>query len=125
MRVTGGAVEFQNWAQLSQGFQLWWFGAKKGDKLVLRAKLEKTGSYDVSAVFGGNRDFGESVLKIGNADVPLSFKNDNLTWGMFNLGKIEFSSDEMILEFTAMNSANQDGVVCHVAIDYLLLRKSR
>ena len=68
VKLTGGSIDFQNFKQLSRQFQIWWSGAKDGDRLVLRFQLPQGGKYSLEGVFARNRDFGGVTIHVGNLE---------------------------------------------------------
>ena len=124
VRLTGGGVQFQNFPRLSGGFQLWWSGAEDGDTLVLRGRAARAGRYAVSAVFGSNRDFGAATVAIaGGLSRRLDFKADALRWDDRDLGETTLPSGPFDVTVTAHGSAGAGGIVCHLALDVLRLRR--
>ena len=69
---SGGGIEFQNIKQLSGGFQLWWRGAKDGDRLTLRLSVPAKGRYVLEGVFAEESRFwrrSAAVRRTGEAFV--------------------------------------------------------
>ena len=119
VRLTGGSVDFQNFNELSQKFQLWWSGAKDGNELVLRLHVPRQGRYSVEGIFARNADFGEATIKFGDIEKRLTFKTDRLNWERIGLGETKLAAGPQELHVTAHGSAGQQGVVCHLGLDVL------
>ena len=117
--ASGGGVEFQRFNQLSGRFQLWWYGAKDGETLVLRAQAKRAGRYRVAGIFGGNNDFGAATFAIGGTKTRLDFKNKTLDWGTFSLGESVLSDEPFEIRIIAHGSSGTEGISCHAAIDVL------
>jgi hypothetical protein len=129
-KITAG----QTSAQEMKGFskdrwsgdkQLFWNGAKPGDRLELEIDVPTAGEYDVQAVFTMARDYaviqpsldGE---KLGNAIDLYNFP-DVITTGVLTLGKRKLAAGKhrLALEITG---ANPSAVPAHfVGLDYLRL----
>jgi len=87
IQASGGGIEFQNIKQLSGGFQLFWYGAKNGDRLVLRFTVPAKGRYAVEGVFCQNKDFGDATIGVGALQKRLKFRADRLGWQTIPLGE--------------------------------------
>jgi hypothetical protein len=119
---SGGGIEFQNIKQLSGGFQLWWRGAKDGDRLTLRLSVPAKGRYVLEGVFAKNRDFGDVLLRFGALEKRLSFRADRLTWEAISLGEVLLDAGPRELVITAHGNAGSDGIVCHLGLDLLRVK---
>ena len=79
----------------SGGKQLFWSGAKIGDKLELEIKAPQAGEYDVQAVFTMARDFAvvQSLLDDKPLGGVLDLYNfpDVLTTGILTLGRVQLT----------------------------------
>ena len=85
--MTGGGVELQNFENLSRRFQLWWRGARDGDKLVLQLEVPRRGRWRlVAGVFCQNADYGDVTLGLGSIQRRISFRAPQLAWGRVDLG---------------------------------------
>jgi D-alanyl-D-alanine carboxypeptidase len=121
-KLTGGNIDFQNFKQLSGGFQIWWSGAKEGDTLVLRLQLPRAGKYSLQGVFARNRDFGNVTIRVGNLERSLNFHSQRLSWAQVSLGECTLNAGPQDLTVVANGSAGQNGVACHLGLDTLSLR---
>jgi hypothetical protein len=87
-----GAGKWQN------NDQLWWTGAKPGDKLELAVPLKRAGRYSVSAVMTKARDYGivQCYLDGKKAGEPIDLYNDGVipTDPPVSLGVHELSAGE-------------------------------
>ena len=72
--LTAGSVEIQDFANLSKKFQLWWRGAKEGDRLMLRFEVPHRGRYAVDGEFCHAADRGDVTLQLGSIRKRLSFR---------------------------------------------------
>jgi putative membrane-bound dehydrogenase-like protein len=79
---SGGAVQTQDMGPFPLGKwqnndQLWWTGAKPGDKLTIAIPIRQTGTYAVSAVLTKARDYGIVQLSLDGKKVggPLDLYN--------------------------------------------------
>ncbi len=124
VRQTGGRVEFQNFDNASQKFQLWWAGAKDGNKLVLRFQIPRAGRYTIEATCAKNADYGDVNINIGSIDKQVSFQSKKLQWEKITLGDTPLAAGSHDMTITAHGNAGQRGIECHLGLDVLTIRKA-
>ena len=117
--LNGGYVQFQNFANCSGRNQLWWAGAKEGQRLVLRARAPHAGNYRLSGRFGTNRDFGSITMRIGDFSWPADCRTETLGWHEVSIGQVSLNSGSFEIVVTAHRDTGTDGVTCHLALDWL------
>ena len=75
--------------------QLWWTGAKPGDRLTLELPVSKAGRYDLEVVLGRARDYGIVQLLLDNRPLggPIDLYNSPkvITTGVLTFGPLEIS----------------------------------
>lgn len=105
--------------------QLWWTGAKPGDKLALEIPVEKDGTYDVEMALTRARDYGVVKVSIDDSvlDASLDLYNNPevLTTGVLTYPKLQLTkgSHRLVLEILG---AHPEAIKNYmVAIDYLRL----
>jgi CubicO group peptidase (beta-lactamase class C family) len=121
--VDGGSVQFQSFPQLSRQWQLWWSGAKDGQRLLLRLTVPARGRYAIDGTFARNRDYGDATFTIGNVRTRVSFRADKLVWEAMPLGETALDAGMHELAVTAHRNAGENGVACHLGLDVLRLRR--
>lgn len=105
--------------------QLWWTGAKPGDKLVTELPVEKAGQFDVLVVLTKARDYGIVQVSLDDKKLgsPIDLYNNPevITTGLVNLGTQELSagSHKLTFEVTGANPAAAKGYM--VGIDAVQL----
>ncbi|MEI7700602.1 MAG: c-type cytochrome, partial [Planctomycetia bacterium] len=105
--------------------QLWWTGAKPGDRLGLEVMAEQDGTYDVELVMTRARDYGIVKVMIDqtvlDAGVDLFNQADVVTTGVLSWNRIPLTKGvhRVTLEITGANPAAVKGYM--VAVDYLRL----
>jgi CubicO group peptidase (beta-lactamase class C family) len=117
VRFTGGNVDFQQFRQLSNQFQLWWNGAKEGDKLLLRLDVPQAGNYTLDGNFATNNDYGEVTFELGPIKRRLNFHTDKLAWTQLPIGNAALQAGPQLLTLTAHGST-----FCQLGLDTLRLR---
>ncbi len=107
--------------------QLWWNGAKPGDRLTLALPVAQAGRYEIKAVFTRATDYG--TIRVLLDGQPLSDKHiDFFGWNvtttpLLTLGERELTAGEhqLTLELTG---ANPEAVKSYmVGLDYVWLEK--
>src|SRR5262249_4103805 len=121
--VDGGRVQFQNVPQLSGHWQLWWTGAKDGQRLLLRLMVPAQGHYVIDGTFARNRDYGDATFALGGLRARLSFRSDRLGWEAMPLGETLLEAGVHELAVTAHRNAGEDGIACHLGLDLLRFRR--
>ncbi len=88
--------------------QLWWTGAKPGDKLVAELPVEKAGKFDLLIVLTKAKDY--AIVQVSLDDVklgaPIDLYNnpDVVTTGLVNLGSHEFTAGNHKLTFEVVGA---------------------
>ncbi len=121
--LTGGEIEFQNFKRMSGDFQLWWHGAKDGDRLVLRLAVPVAGRYAVEGAFTKNRDYGDATIEFGVIRKRLQFRADRIATESIPLGVTVLDAGPHDLVVTSHGNAGSDGVYCHLGLDALRLKR--
>lgn len=120
--LSGGRVEFQMNDKFSGAFQLWWIGAKEGDRLVARLRAPVRGRYVVDGVFTRNADYGSVTIAIGSMRKRMEFRAERLAFENLSLGETKLEAGPQDVVFTAHGDAGQNGINCHLGLDLLRLR---
>ncbi len=122
---SGGTVEIQDFFELSNGKQLWWRDAKKGDVLALKVVVREPGTYAVSGSFCMNNDYGIHSFRMSGQALggPVDFYSSSLKWEVKPLGEVKLQAGEAVLEIVC-EGHRQGAIPRHMlGIDYLLLTK--
>jgi hypothetical protein len=126
---TAGPQKMTMWKDgtWSGGEQLWWTGAKPGDRLTVALPVNIPGTYTVEAVLSRAPDYG--VVRFLLDGQPLSDKQIDLFGSKVTnttplaLGERELSAGEHRLT-VEITGANPEAVKSYmVGIDYLWLRR--
>ncbi len=128
---TGGNTRLQGMGgfggEWSGGSQLWWAGAKPGEKLTLALPVKETGRYELKAALTKAKDYG--IIDVALDDKPVAtawdgfngpkvIHSDELDWGVH-----ELSAGEHQLTFT-ITGKHPDAVPRYmVGLDYVRLGK--
>jgi putative heme-binding domain-containing protein len=105
--------------------QLWWTGAKPGDRLSLEVPVEKDGVWDIEVVLTRARDYGIVRLSLDSTvldpAIDLYSTPDVITTGVLSYSGVELKSGvhRLTLEITGANPAAVKAFM--VAIDYIRL----
>lgn len=130
LSITAGRTGLQdmtgrrdNW---SGNAQLWWRGAKPGDKLLLALPAEKTAKHLVKAKFTKSHNYCIAQLYINNKKIgePIDFYNERtIISELMNLGvhKLNKGGNSLMVEITGANP-KMDGEHTF-GIDYLMLQE--
>jgi len=129
---TGGEAGPQNMAgfpdsRWSGDQQLWWTGAKPGDRLTLALPVSQPGRYAIKGVFSRATDYGVARFHLNGQ--PLSDKQvDFFGWKvtttpLITLGEAELTAGEhpFTIEITGANPEAVKSFM--VGLDYLWLEK--
>lgn len=115
-----GAFKADRWSGNSQ---LWWTGAKPGDRLSLEVPVETDGAWDIEIVLTRARDYG--IVKVSLDDVVLDpaldlYSNpDVVTTGVLSFSRIPLSEGNRKLTLEIVG-ANPEAVKAYmVALDYV------
>ena len=122
---SGGKTEAQEgFFGLSNGAQLWWTGAKPGDKLVLKVPVAAAGRYRVLGNFCLARDYGIQQISVnGKALKSIDFYGEGVNWKKMDLGTFDLpaGSCEFTVDVKGKNPKAVDGYM--FGLDYLLLER--
>ncbi len=114
--------------QWSNDAQLWWTGAKPGDKLELVLPVEKTGRYELLAQLTKAVDYGIVQLSLdgGKLGEPIDLYHDGvIATGELELGARELSAGEHKLT-VAITGANAKAVTSFMfGLDYVKLVEAK
>ncbi|HLU48910.1 MAG TPA: VCBS repeat-containing protein, partial [Planctomycetota bacterium] len=111
----------------SGGAQLFWNGAKSGDRLELELPVEKAGTYEITTVLTRARDYGIVRILIGDRELVPALDlfdwPDVVTTGVLTLGreKLEAGKHRLVFEITGANRAAAAGH--RVGIDWVKLER--
>jgi len=106
--------------------QLWWTGAKPGDKLQLRLQVKESGTYAVEACMTKAVDYG--IVQLSIDDKPLGkpidlYHNGVVPTGPIALGKISLAAGDHVLTVEIVG-ANPSAVKAYLfGLDQVLLHK--
>jgi hypothetical protein len=124
---SGGTASSQDMAgfqadRWSGNQQLWWTGAKPGDRLSLDVPVVADGRYDVDIVLTRARDYGIVKLSIGDTvlDPALDcFHDEVVTTGVLTFPGVPLKQGDswLTLEITGANQAAVKAFM--VAVDYV------
>ncbi len=127
---TGGDPREQDmtgWGeQWSNDAQLWWTGAKPGDRLELALPVAQAGKYQLLAQFTKAVDYGIVQLSLDGEKLgqPVDlFHNGVIATGELNLGARELSAGEhkLVVEITGTNPKAVKGYM--FGLDYMKLKE--
>ena len=127
--ITGGKAAPQNMQPFtldswSAGEQLWWTGAKQGDKLNLELDIDKFGDFEITAVLSKAIDYGIVQLYLDDAKLgdPIDcFNNGVITTGPISLGTRFVKQGKHILTIE-ITGANPKAVKAYMfGLDYVKL----
>ncbi len=129
---TGGNPQEQDmtgWGEKwSNDAQLWWTGAKPGDRLVLDLPVAKAGSYQLLAQFTKAVDYGIVQLSLDGEKLgePMDLYHAGvIATGELDLGKRELSAGEHTLT-VEITGANPQAVKSYMlGLDYLKLVEAK
>jgi hypothetical protein len=126
-KITGGKISVQPMGSFpkdrwSGGKQLFWNGAKPGDRLELTFEVPAKGTYALSAAFTMARDYGTVRLHLDDSPLgaPIDLYNfpDVITTGALALGArtLDAGGHRLTLELIGANPAASGDMV---GLDYL------
>lgn len=130
LRTSAGSTSVQKMTNFKGGKwsgdeQLYWRGAKPGDKLELEFNVPKDGLFDLSGVLTKARDYAMVQLQLDDQSLgePLDlFSSDVVTTGELKLGKHQLSAGNHKLSII-IQGANPAATKSYmVGIDYLHLK---
>ncbi|MDI1313245.1 PVC-type heme-binding CxxCH protein [Prosthecobacter sp.] len=128
---TGGNAKSQGMGSFggkwSGGSQLWWTGAKPGQKLTLALPVSEKGNYELKAALTMARDYG--IIDVALDDKPIVtcwdgyngpkvINSDELDWGTHELGAGEH---QMTITIAGKHADAAPGYM--VGLDYVRLEK--
>ena len=111
--------------QWSKDSQLWWTGAKVGDRLTLSFDTDREGDFELFASFTKAIDYGVCQLKLNGQPIstPLDFYNDGvISTGPLGLGshRLRNGNNTLQIEIVGANEKAQKSYM--VGLDYLYLQ---
>lgn len=131
LETTGGKTRAQGMGgfgnQWSGGSQLWWTGAKPGQKLTLALPIKEAGKYTLHAVLTMARDYGIFSITLDGRLVASTFDGynadrvihtDEQDWGTHQLSA---GDHQLTFTITGMNAAAVPGYM--LGLDYVRLEK--
>ena len=131
LETTGGKTRAQGMGgfgnQWSGGSQLWWTGAKPGQKLTLALPIKEAGKYTLHAVLTMARDYGIFSITLDGRPVASTFDGynadrvihtDEQDWGTHQLSA---GDHQLTFTITGMNAAAVPGYM--LGLDYVRLEK--
>jgi putative heme-binding domain-containing protein len=131
LETTGGKTRAQGMGgfgnQWSGGSQLWWTGAKPGQKLTLALPIKEAGKYTLHAVLTMARDYGIFSINLDGRPVASTFDGynadrvihtDEQDWGTHQLSA---GDHQLTFTITGMNAAAVPGYM--LGLDYVRLEK--
>lgn len=105
--------------------QLFWSGAKPGDRLDLELGVPREGQFDVTASFTMARDYGIVQLKLDDQPLgePLDLYNypDVITTGVLNLGQRKLSAGKHRLSIEIVGANASATKAYMVGLDFVRL----
>lgn len=128
--TANGSVEEQEMSGWGEGKwkdnnQLWWTGAKPGDKLNLAFPVKKTGAYEVAVTLTKAVDYGIVQLYVDGkkAGDPIDLYNDGVVpSGPIALGKFDLEAGEHKLTVEIVG-ANEKAVKAYMfGLDEIILK---
>ena len=111
--------------QWSKDSQLWWTGAKVGDRLTLSFDTDREGDFELFASFTKAIDYGVCQLKLNGQPIgtPIDFYNDGvISTGPLGLGshRLRNGNNTLQIEIVGANEKAQKSYM--VGLDYLYLQ---
>lgn len=125
VKLTGGSAQIQtDFAELSNGAQLWWIDAKEGDSIELQIPVAVAGNYEVTGAFCFARDYGKHRLTLnGQSAGDIEFFSPTLKWAKRSLGTFKLPKGAVTLKVDCLGH-NDKAIPRHMfGLDYLLLKK--
>ncbi len=125
LEKTGGQTEHQTWAEpiWSANRQLWWKGAKVGERLVLELKAEKAARYKVVAGLTKAKDYGVVKVSLGETVLheALDLYNPDVIAETIELGTVELKAGAVPLRVEVVG-VNEKAIKSHMfGLDYIKL----
>jgi hypothetical protein len=112
----------------SAGAQLFWRGAKPGDRLELTASVPKAGDYDIEIVFTKARDYATVKLSLGDRtlgdEIDLYSYPDVITSGVLTYEKQPLSAGDAKLTIEIVGAHPSATPAHFVGIDYVRFVKA-
>jgi hypothetical protein len=132
-KASAGQISIQEMKAFSKdrwsgGQQLFWSGAKSGDRLELELDAPQSGVFDLQAVFTMARDYATIQLHLDGEKLasPLNLYNfpDVITTGVMRFGrrKLEAGKHKLVLEIVGSDPSAQPAQF--VGLDYIQLATS-
>jgi len=128
---TGGRIQnqgMQGWAREGRKWdnddQLWWTGAKPGDKLELILETDKEGTYKLVGELTKARDYGIVQFRVDDKNVgePIDLYNPEvIPTGAIEIGSIALKAGKHMVEIEIVGKNDSADPSYMVGIDKLLL----
>ena len=122
-KTTGGSFRYQNNVRngWSDNMQAFWADARPGDKLLLKFKSEKDGTYDAGARFTMAPDYGKFRISVNGTPVAdaLDLYAEKLQVNTHKLGPVTLKKGENIVEITVTGSRPNQKQTAFFGLDYL------
>ena len=125
LEKTGGQIELQSWVEpiWSGNRQVWWKGAKPGERLALEVEVEKAGRYRVIAGLTKAKDYGIMKVCLGETVLreALDLYNPDIITQAVELGTAELKAGRAPLRVEVVG-ANEKAIKSHMfGLDYIKL----
>jgi hypothetical protein len=129
IKASAGAARTQSMANFtagkwSGGSQLFWSGAKPGDRLELKFSVQSDGAYDLAGALTKARDYAIVELQLDGKTLgqPLDLYSTSVTTtGELSFGQHQLSAGDHQLSIT-ITGANPSAAKAHmVGLDYIRL----
>ena len=127
--ATGGSAAPQGLDdRWSNNSHLWWTGAKPGDTLTLKLKVDKSGKYNVSLACTKAADYGIIQLSLDGKPLgkPIDFYNDGvIPTGPISVGALDLAKGEHKLTAEVVG-ANAKAIKAYMfGLDYVQLKGAK
>lgn len=107
------------WSNLSQ---LWWTGARPGDKLTLNLPIAVAGKYDIKAQFTKAKDYGifQFYLDDQKIGTPMDFYNPTVVaTGTVSLGQLDLTAGDHKLTAEIVGANEKADKAYMMGLDYI------
>jgi hypothetical protein len=126
---TGGNIQVQGMKHFGNGKwdndeQLWWTGAKSGDKLELIIDTEKDGKYKLVAELTKARDYGIVQFRIDGQNIgePIDLYNPKvIPTGPIEVGAVDLKAGKHVIQIEILGKNEKAAPGYMVGIDRLRL----
>jgi hypothetical protein len=128
LEVSGGNVQTQAMGGFGDSWsgdaQLWWTGAKPGDRLILAVPVREAGTYELKAQLTKANDYGVVQFWMDGAKIgaPVDLYNPSVVpSGVLSLGKVTLTAGEHRLGVEITGANEQEIKAYMFGLDYLML----